>query len=343
MVIYTCDICDYKSTNKNNYERHNNTNKHTTKAIKVDDKHEHDDLVLKDTPKIRSKSSQNPPKLRPKCAKILKNVENICKYCNYKFARSDNLFRHLKKCKKKYETEKKLKEEIELLKNQKHNVELENEINILKTENEKYKNESEYFQAENNYHKRMLNEAGGLVKKSVSALTHIVHNYGSAPTIEMLNIEDIEDMEVNNKKLVEDIISSYKHKTLDKYLGNSIIKLYKKENPKDQSVWSTDTSRLTYLIKELMINNSSNWIIDKKGIKTKEYLIDPLLEHIKTIVISYQKNNIGLSTNLIEIEYALEINQRILRLVMDIDDGLIGNSLLKYISTHLFFNDKLLK
>lgn len=93
----------------------------------------------------------------------------------------------------------------------------------------------------------------------------------------------------------------------------------------------------------MIVNNSSNWIIDKKGTKTREYLINPLLKHIKDLVIDYQKNSMNLSTNTVEIEYILEINKQILKLINDIDDGVVGNNLLKYISTHLFFNEKLLK
>ena len=210
------------------------------------------------------------------------------------------------------------------------------ELSMLKLELEQSKQE-------NKYHKQLLNEVGGLVKKSVSALTYVVTNYNNAPSIQMININEIKDLEDNNKKLVEDVISHYKHKTLDKYLGGPIINLYKKENPGDQSIWSTDINRLTYLIKELMVNNSSNWIIDKKGIKTKEYLIDPLLEHIKNLIIFYQKHNMTLSTNSVEIEFTLELNKRILKLVDDIDDDVIGNNLLKYISTYLYFNEKLIK
>ena len=220
---------------------------------------------------------------------------------------------------------------------------LEEQIKIWKNETNKYKKESKYFQAENDYHKQMLNEAGGIVKKSVSAFTYIMHNYDSAPTIKMLDVNDLEDLEQNNKKLVEDVISAYKHKTLDKYLGDSIKILYKKDKPEDQSIWSTDTSRLTYLIKELMVNDSSNWIIDKKGIKTKEYLIKPLLAHIKELVIHYQKYSMNLDTDAAGMEFILETNKRILKLVTDIDDEVVENNLLKYISPHLFFNDKLLK
>ena len=31
-----------------------------------------------------------------------------------------------------------------------------------------------------------------------------MHNYGSAPTIELLNIDDLKDLEQNNIKLVDD-------------------------------------------------------------------------------------------------------------------------------------------
>ena len=49
-----------------------------------------------------------------------------------------------------------------------HNHEME----LLKTQNTQYKNDSEHYKEEMNYYKKMLMEAGGLVKKSVSALTY---------------------------------------------------------------------------------------------------------------------------------------------------------------------------
>ena len=91
-----------------------------------------------------------------------------------------------------------------------------------------------------------------------------------------------------------------------------------------------------------MVNNSSNWIIDKNGTKTKEYLIDPLLKHIKVLVMDYQET-MSMGKNICEMEYNTEINKQILKLITDIDDGIVENNLLKYISSHLFFNDKLLK
>ena len=72
-------------------------------------------------------------------------------------------------------------------------------------------------------------------------------------------------------------------------MGDFIIKVYKKEKPSEQSIWNTDSSRLTYIIKDLINKKSSKWKIDKKGIKTKKFLIKPLLKHIKIILDDNQK------------------------------------------------------
>lgn len=349
MSEFYCNKCMYSTSRQANYNRHIQSIKHH-KKVSLETITRNMELTRSHMDPNGSHMDPNGSHLDPTWIPIESNsntniIKNnfqnnitkstndtikrahICTYCNCSFSGANNLSRHKKICSTKKITEDAYETKFK---------EMQNKIESLEKE-------SKHFQEENKYHKRLLDEAGGLVKKSVSALTYIVHNYDSAPTIEMLDVEDLEDLEENNKKLIEDVISAYKHKTLDKYLGDSIIKLYKKENPKDQSIWSTDTNRLTYLIKELMVNDSSSWIIDKKGIKTKEYLIDPLLGHIKSLIISYQQNSINLSTNTVEIEYTIEISKRILKLVADIDDGVVGNNLLKYISTHLFFSDKLLK
>jgi hypothetical protein len=317
MSNYECNLCNFVTKKQGNYNRHIKTNKHVEKVIK-------DTTLVKQEQYRVSVDSHTTPIRLPYDSK----KEQIrCEYCDRSFTRCNNLGRHLKSCSRKQMQENKLAETITLLNSK-----------LQQTEKE-----SKQFQEENTYHKHLLNEAGGLVKKSVSALTYVVNNYGSAPMIELLDVDDLDDLEENNKKLVEDVISAYKHKTLDKYLGDSIIKLYKKENPKDQSIWSTDTTRLTYLIKELMVNDSSSWIIDKKGTKTKSYLIDPLLKHIKSLIISYQKNSTNLVTNAVEIEFILETSKNIIKIVNDIDDEVVSNNLLRYISTHLCFGDKLLK
>ena len=91
---------------------------------------------------------------------------------------------------------------------------------------------------ETKYYKQMLREAGGLVKKSVNSLTYAMDNYNTAPALETITIKQIEYFNDTEKKIVEDLLSAYKHKTVGKYLGNFIIKIHKKADPKTQSIWN---------------------------------------------------------------------------------------------------------
>ena len=94
-----------------------------------------------------------------------------------------------------------------------------------------------------------------------------------------------------------------------------------------------------------MLNESSNWVVDKQGIKTKTYLIDPLVGYLRKILENYQNINpfLNCRPGSAEMDIGLENNKKILELIIDIDDGVIGKDILKYISPYLCFNDKLLK
>ena len=267
------------------------------------------------------KTPQNSSKLLKTPKTVVNNKSFECTSCGNLFVRANNLTRHYKICAK-------------------HNA----EIILLKTKNEQNKDEKEHYKEEAKYYKQMLMEAGGLVKKSVSALTYSINNYNDTPYIKAIEVNDIDKFNNPNKEIVEDILSAYKHKTLNKYLGELILKLYKKDNPVDQSIWNTDDNRLTYIIKELLNNNSSSWIIDKKGVKTIQYLIDPLLSYIKKLITEYHKTNVTKhNQTIVEMEIILENRKAIIAIINGIDDHVIAKDVLKYISSHLRFSDKNLK
>lgn len=320
MVQYECNICNYKTKNKSNHIKHCNTKKHMEKESVTSNKYINNNSNI-------IKLFNCSQKTLIGLSKDSSKTEYICDFCHRTFTRSNNLGRHLKSCSTKQNVSDHYK-----------NLELNDHVKNLNIEMDKYKDEAKYY-------KQMLMEAGGLVKKSVSALTYSVQNYDNAPAIKTINVDDIETFENPKKKIIEDVLSYYKHKTLNRHLGDIILKLYKKDDPKTQSVWSTDDSRLTYLIRELLNNKSSNWIIDKKGVKTVSYLIDPLLEYIKNLIIFYQTNyNIpSHGQNIIEVEMMLENSKKIIELVNDIDDGIIAKEILKYISSHLRFYENSLQ
>lgn len=321
MVNYECKVCSYVTDNKNKYQRHNTTKKHIGKV-----------MVKNDNNNIDNCNTLTAPICTLTAPKYSKK-QFICKYCLVEFTRSNSLLRHVNVCVGKHEKENTLKGEIK---------ELNMKLQQYEKDAQHHTAENKHYKEEVDYYKNMLMEAGGLVKKSVSALTYSIQNYNDAPSIKAINIDLIETFDGDDKKITEDILSAYKHKTLNKYLGEMILKLYKKEDPKHQSIWNTDNTRLTYLIKELLNNKSSNWVVDRKGIKTIEYLIDPVLEHIKKLLTFYQYNYTipEKGQNITEMEMVLENSKKILELINDIDDGIVAKDALKFISSHLKFNDK---
>ena len=332
---YECNLCNYKTKNKCDHIKHLQTKKHNEKV----NIHVNNGYTYNQHSNDLSGCSQTTPIGLTKCSKKSeKSSVFICDFCNREFTRSNNLGRHLKSCSTKIHMN------IEHTNKNKENSYI-NKIELLNSKVTQYEKDYKSKEDEVEYYKNLLMEAGGLVKKSVSALTYSVKNYDDAPHIKSIDIEKIGTFENTTKQIVEDILSAYKHKTLNKYLGEIIVKLYKKDDPKSQSIWNTDDTRLTYLIKELFNNKSSNWIVDKKGIKTVEYLIVPLLSHIKTLIISYQKTFMmpTLNQNAIEIEMMLENSRKIIGVINDIDDGFLAKDVLKYISSHLRFNEKSLE
>ena len=316
--LYKCITCNYSTKHKSNLYHHNKTKKHI------------ENTTIKKA-SISESSQWTASELSVNYQNHVKSVNKsayVCEYCNKSIIRYNNVNKHLNSCIKKKKNEMNLIDQIK---------KLNNELELIKTKNE----HNEHYKAEAAYYKQMLLEAGGLVKKSVSALTYSITNFDSAPSIETIQVDDVSIFDGATKEIVENIISAYKHKTLDRHIGDLILKLYKKENPLDQSIWNTDDNRLTYIIKELLNNKSSNWIVDKKGVKTVQYLISPLLEYIKKLIITYQENySIPESTrNVVEIDMLLENNKKIIEIINGIDDGNIAKDVLKFISTHLRFND----
>ena len=317
---YKCVLCNYKTKDSGNLSHHNKTKKHLTKLSEQQ-------LTNLNAPKC----TLNAPKNELKNEKHKLDKKFICNYCNTSFTRSNSLSRHKNICSEKQKEEIILRERVK---------ELSLQLEVSNTKVNHYK----HIEEEAKYYKQMLMEAGGLVKKSVSALTYSITNYEDAPSIKTIEIKDVETFNNPDKDIVEDVLSAYKHKTLCKYLGQLILKLYKKGNPLDQSIWNTDDNRLTYIIKELLNNNSSNWIVDKKGVKTIEYLINPLLLYIKKLIIEYQKSDIPThNQTIVEMELMLENGKVMVAIINGIDDDVIAKDVLKYISAHLRFDDKNLK
>ena len=339
MVKYECKICQFENVNKNKYMRHISTQKHKLKVKQVDnDKKGENDGSLEDPIRIQKRA---------------KKRAFLCSFCNSEFSGSNNLARHKKICMERTNI-------IKLYENKLQNKDLEHKLDEMQIKLDSIERERDTY-------KYIVNQSGGLIKKSLSSLSYLIKNHNTAPALQTIEadiisyrkivydektgegvIEDIDsDESVDMDKLGSDIITAYKHKTLNKYLGGCIIDNYKKDEPSTQSVWNTDTNRLTYVIRELINNKSTAtaWYIDKNGVRTRTYLIDPILKEVKAIIIKYQlnKNDNLFSYKGSELELMMENISAVTHLVTEIEDGTIAIGLLRYLAPHLKINTQLLE
>ncbi|QKF93521.1 zinc finger protein C2H2-type protein [Fadolivirus algeromassiliense] len=314
MTTLTCELCNYETQRKMNYTRHINSEKHKEKVNKkAVESQLHLGCIL-----VESKSNGYK-----------------CHFCNKEYSTAGNLAKHIKLCNSKKlledEFSKKELEYLNLLKEEKNKTEYykalyENEMKV-----------SSILSSENKNLRIMLNNAGTVVKTSVSTMSYIIRNYSEAPVLEgPKNIASLH-YEKTPKEFVDRLIYEYRHNTLIAYIGDMILKDYKKEDPKQQAIWNSDTARLTYIIRELY-NKNADWRVDKKGIKTTQCIIKPVLDYITEKVYDYI-DKIEIATKDNSTKNAVEIMMNLKHaneIIQMIDDKIMEEEVLKYMAPHLF-------
>lgn len=302
-MIHECLQCNYSTSDSGNWARHKRTIKHINKT--------------------------NSTKLPMYSQKDVNNTHSDsdsgdygCKYCGLSFTHQSSLYRHMKnRCKEKSninETTKVLREEMQKL--EERNERLEILLGKLADR---------------------VGDDGGIIKTSVNALTFLMTKHKKAPALKEITLDNAGALlgYDGDIKMIEKIVHSYKNKKLDKFIGSIIIKCYKKDNPDEQSIWNSDVSRLTYLIKDIIgKEGESQWIWDKKGVKVSTYIIKPILNFILPLLkdyVSYLHKNHHVSLdpirNLRYMEYAN-------LMIVDINSGLIEKTISRYISAHFQLN-----
>ena len=247
-----------------------------------------------------------------------KSNNNKCDYCSKTFSTHSNLLKHENKCVNKLLKIKELELELKYANKQ---------IEILK--------------------KNMNDDKKNTTIYNVSIKKFIQQQYSDAPPLEGLeNYAALKfEEEYESEDSMEDefvSIISYNHTQccLHQYLGDFIVKYYKKDDPKQQSVWSSDVSRLTYIIKELLDNKQSIWNHDYKGVKTKSYIINPLLQYIRKILNDYWVANIDNFKNL-DVDYLnklFTIFKSIHEIKKEIDRDKLADAIIKYIAPKFYMN-----
>ena len=277
-----------------------------------------------------------------------------CIGCGEIFASPSSLSNHKKKC-KRFPTmvtitkdqldrmklrETALAEEIQKLKNALAKLELENKDLHAKVDDltDKLLDNSDKFAD-------IAVTSTATASKSVSAITYVMANFRNAP--ELKPIENLSALTVdydNNTKFILDLISLYKNGTLVANLGEFIVNRYKKEDCSLQSLWSSDVSRLSYIISEAVKKNKTTWTKDKKGIKVVELIIRPALDYIKPLILTYiHECNIDVKSGKSNSQKLLGYQHLAAELICKIDDKKLEIEIARYIAPLLCLNNNLLE
>ncbi len=329
-MSFYCKFCDYTTYNSGNFSHHKKTKKHSSALLLEELKSNTDN---KKTNILLASSASTVAKLNNNCYE--KTTVFECINCTKSFNHESSMYRHQKNCKKQKETNKELK------------LKLEYEIK----EKELYKKlEQEKTELLNNF----MNNANTIINKahdnaklsteaiqnvSISAIKYANEKYQNAPPLLTLDNFNINNLDFDNIKdresITETLVYHSKLKSLDKLLGEHIIKNYKKEDPKTQSIHATDCSRLNYIVKEL-INNVSKWEIDKNGIKICSKIIKPLIEKCIELLLEHQQKLLD-DMSKGEFNNKNDINT-IISVLMSIDKGSLECDINKYIAPHFNLN-----
>jgi hypothetical protein len=266
MSKFICDTCDYQTDRKSSLLSHNKSQKHIKKSNRLQQNNtfvnQHDNRLS--TNNIKS-------------IKLPTNSLYTCKYCNGEFSSRQARSRHEKdRCSIKLEQEKNETQEKTI-------------VNFLKEQVDSLKEQLEFTKSEIKMYQKYIDSNCEIASKSVSAVNFIMSYFTGAPLLEP--IQDCEKLllgERERKDLESILIYRYREKTLHKYIADLIEDVYKKDTPSTQSLWTSDVSRLTYVV-NTVVKNVSGWHVDKGGLIVKDKLIQPIIDFMITIINNYYR------------------------------------------------------
>ncbi len=161
----------------------------------------------------------------------------------------------------------------------KQNIELRKKIELLEKSNQELK------QVSNENTNKIVKEAR-VIKKSILSVLNT--NFKDTPSIDYIKEDEFREefeeeynlkLDDPDNKLFMRIFSDFKKKKLIGSICNIIVRVIKKEDQKQQSVFNIDASRGNYATKIQDI-----WHNDKKGLQLKKYTIDVVTKYMINIM-----------------------------------------------------------
>mgnify|MGYP000672196825 FL=1 len=307
MNNYICEICNYKTTDSGNFCKHKKSKKHKQNVLLASNG------LAGVSHSLANRLPVKQPKRRPD--------KHICNLCNMEFAHKSSLSKHKHRC-----ADKKLIDK-----------DIENKNKLIFQENKFLKEKVTDFEK---MVKTLMDTMNETVKskEDITSLTSALYGpLKKNPPLKQIDHDDFENYIKPKSKLIKEIMACYRDQTLHEFLGNFILYRVKKKNLHEQSIFSSDTSRQTYYIKELILKNKSIWVLDKQGTRVKKILVQPITNYLLEIVDHFYTKQHHDFDNMDIIEKEIFIRERadLLKLSIQVQNGKLDERINKFICPHL--------
>lgn len=358
---YTCELCNFRTNRINNLKAHNITIKHLRKEGEIEfEKHQkskniniaetivtENDDICDDT---KCEKQENVTILKTKNDKqsmtnIEKKPKKIYKCsCNKTFSCYQNMWRHRNKCDGCSVTANLIHSNNNELAEIKQTMQnLTNVIKSLTVPSTVVTPQPININMTTNTNSNNTNNIGNTLNM-MSAIKYINENYLNTPPLNMLEPQSAKNLllaQASDKHSAEEFMVYYYDKNLfHKFVGEIIKDEYKQENPEEQQFWTTDVSRLSFVVRRVMQENESKWIKEPEGKMVKKYIVSPILIEVKKMVDEYHtycKEKIRINKNtlkLLEMEKLLDSSITCDKISSDIGNQLFDDPVLRYIAPH---------
>lgn len=151
------------------------------------------------------------------------------------------------------------------------------------------------------------------------------------------------DLENETENYMRPVLRHYENEAICEFFGRLIVKYFDRENDEDQQFWTTDVSRLSFIIMQVINKTDREWCDDKTGTKFTKLVIKPMFNAIVKLIneyISIKQNWIKLQTGISDykISELMECQQQARNLEMDIKYDKLTKDILKYVAPYFNFD-----
>jgi hypothetical protein len=181
---------------------------------------------------------------------------------------------------------------------------------------------------------------------NVINIQYVTQNYKDAPVIESMTEDEIKVIKHKpDEDLIDCLTYHQRHRTVDTYIARLITDRYKTDDPSQQSLWNSDSSRLHYLIMKKFNEKDKDWVRDKRGVIVVEKVIRPILNYVKKEINAYQKlsfkeQNKKKNNNFVDMT---NTNALLGSIITEINDGVLELKILKHMAPNFYLTPTLIK